>query len=185
MKYPFDLPHRISNRFGEVLIFHSVEMEDGVKKMIMSNQVQPGAGPPFHVHFRQDECLTVTKGFLGYQIDGQEEKFLNEGESIVFPQGEMHRFWNAGDELLECTGWVKPAHSLDYFLTGIYKSMDKAGKPEGDPFDSAYLINRYRSEYDLKVIPPFVKKVIFPITVFIGKLLGKYPHFKNAPEPVK
>ena len=46
-------------------------------------------------------------------------------------------------------------------------------------------MTRYRSEYDLKDIPPFVKKVIFPITVAVGKLLGKYSHFKNAPQPLK
>ena len=185
MKYPFDYPHSISNHLGEVLIFHSVETEDGVKKMIVQNKLKPGAGPPFHVHFKQDESLTVTKGRMGYQIDGQEEKFLHEGERVVFRRGEMHRFWNAGDGFLECSGWVKPANSLDYFLDGIYRSMDKAGKAEGDPFDSAYLINRYKSEYDLKDIPSFVKKVIFPITVFIGSLLGKYKHFKDAPEPIK
>jgi hypothetical protein len=63
--------------------------------------------------------------------------------------------------------------------------MDKAGKQEGDPFDSAYLITRYKTEYDVSVIPGFVKKVIMPITVVIGKLLGKYKHFKDAPEPLR
>lgn len=185
MKYPFPLPHTISNPLGEVLIFKAIEIEDGVKKMIVQNKVEPGAGPPFHVHFKQDESLTVTKGRMGYQIDGQEEKFLQEGESIIFRKGEMHRFWNAGDDTLECTGWVKPANSLDYFLTGFYNSVTKSGKAEGDPFDSAFLMTRYKSEYDVKVIPPFVKKFIFPITVFVGKLLGKYKHFKDAPAPVK
>lgn len=185
MKYPFKLPHSIESPFGEVLIFHSVVEEDGEKKLIAHNKVKPGSGPPFHVHFKQDESLTVTRGKLGYQIEGEEEKFLNSGESILFKRGEMHRFWNAGDDLLECEGWVKPANSFDYFITGVYNSMKKAGKPEGDPFDSAYLMTRYRSEYDLKDIPGFVKKVVFPITVQVGKLLGKYQHFKDAPKPVK
>lgn len=185
MKYPFTLPHTIENPFGESLTFQSLEEEDGEKKMIVYNRVSPGAGPPFHVHFKQDESLTVSKGFMGYQIDGEEEKFLKEGESVIFKRGQMHRFWNAGESLLECKGWVKPANSLDYFLTGIYNSMTKAGKAEGDPFDSAFLMTRYKTEYDLKDIPAFVKKVIFPITVFIGRLLGKYKHFKDAPEPLK
>ncbi len=185
MKYPFNYPHTIKNFTGEELTFHSLVEEDGVSKMIVYNKVQPGAGPVFHVHFKQDESLTVLKGKMGYQVDGEEEKFLQEGESVIFKKGQMHRFWNAGQDLLECKGWVKPANSLDYFLTGLYAAMDKAGKPEGDPFDSAFLVNRYRTEYDVKVIPPFVKKVIFPITVVIGHLLGKYKHFKDAPEPLK
>lgn len=185
MKYPFQLPHTIENPFGEVLIFQSVEEEDGIEKMKVTNRVKPGAGPPFHVHFKQDESLTVVRGRLGYQLEGEAEKFLEEGESVLFKRGQMHRFWNAGSEELECEGWVKPANSLDYFLTGIYNAMNKTGKAEGDPFDTAYLMTRYRSEYDLKEIPGFVKKIIFPLTVAIGKLLGKYRHFKDAPKPLK
>lgn len=185
MKYPFPLPHLISNPFGESLTFQALEEEDGVKKMIVTNEVEPGAGPPFHVHFKQDECLKVIKGFLGFEIDGQGKTILGPGEQIIFKRGQMHRFWNAGEEILVCEGWLKPANSTDYFLTGIYNSMKKAGKPEGDPFDSAYLLTRYKSEYDMKDIPTFVKKVVFPLTVFIGTLLGKYSHFKYAPKPIK
>jgi len=185
MNYPFTYPHIIENPQGEKLIFHSIEEEDGEKKIIVSNEVAPGSGPPFHVHFKQDECIRVVSGRLGYQLDGEEEKFLGPGEQIVFKRGQMHRFWNAGQEVLSCEGWVKPAHSLDYFLSGIYNSMNKAGKPQGDPFDTAFLMTRYKSEYDMKVIPVFVKQVIFPITVFIGRLLGKYKHFQDAPPPIK
>ncbi|QQS31170.1 MAG: cupin domain-containing protein [Sphingobacteriales bacterium] len=185
MNYPFELPHTIRSPFGEVLIFHAIEHEEGVPKMIVSNKLQPGSGPPFHVHFKQDECLTVMTGLMGYQIENQQEAYLKEGESVMFPKGAMHRFWNAGEVVLECSGYIKPANTIDYFLTGIYRSMEKAGKPEGDLFDSAFLMTRYKTEYDLKDIPVFVKKVIFPVTVFIGNLLGKYKHFENAPKPIK
>lgn len=183
--YPYQLPHTITNPFGEELTFSSIELEGGEKKMIVENRVEPNAGPPFHVHFKQDESLTVTKGKLGYQIQGEEERFLSEGESVTFRRGQMHRFWNAGETMLKCTGWVKPANTVDYFLTALYNSITKANKPEGDPFDSAFLITRYKSEYDVAAIPSFVKKVIMPITVIIGRLLGKYDHFKDAPEPIK
>jgi hypothetical protein len=63
--------------------------------------------------------------------------------------------------------------------------MQKAGKPEGDLFDSAYLTTRYASEYDLPSIPFFVKKVLMPLTVLMGKALNKYAHFQHAPEPMK
>ncbi len=185
MNYPFQLPKTISNILGEEITFQQIVEENGVKKMLLSNRVAPQAGPPFHVHFKQDECLTVTRGRIGYQIKGQAERFAEAGETILFKAGETHRFWNAGEDALECSGWVMPANSIDFFLAALYDSVNKAGKPEGDPFDSAYLVTRYRSEYDVDVIPTFVKKVIMPITVFVGKLLGKYEHFKHAPEPLK
>ncbi len=185
MNYPFSLPHAIKNPFGDELIFEALENENGVKKMMVRNRVMPGSGTPFHVHFKQDEGLTVSSGTIGYQIDGETEKVAKEGESIVFKKGQMHRFWNAGEEVMECIGWVKPANSLDYYLTGIYNSMNKTGTAEGDPFESAYLMRRYKSEYDFKDIPIIVKKVVFPLTVAIGRLLGKYKHFEHAPTPIK
>lgn len=182
--YPYSLPHKISNIHGEELTFEAIEMEDGVRKMIVSGRVQPACGPAMHTHFKQDESLTVVKGKMGYQLEGQEPHFLEEGESVLFPRGQSHRFWSEGEDVLEVSGWIKPANTTDYFLSALYASMNKAGKPEGDPFDSAYLVTRYRSEYDVSVIPAFVKRVIMPITVFVGQLLGKYEHFKDAPEPL-
>lgn len=183
--YPYKLPHIISNCMGETLRFIRIEEEDGVKKMIVDNEVDPGCGPAMHVHFKQDEALTVRQGRMGYQVKGQPEKFAEVGETVQFNRGEFHRFWNAGDDQLKCDGWLKPANTTDYFLTALYNSINKAGKPEGDPFDGAYLITRYASEYDVDVIPGFIKKVIMPITVGIGNILGKYDHFKDAPEPIK
>ncbi|MCO6474690.1 MAG: cupin domain-containing protein [Melioribacteraceae bacterium] len=183
--YPYMFPHTISNPFGEELTFESVIKENGVSKVIVKNKVQPDAGPPMHVHFKQDEFLRVDKGKLGYQILEKEEYFLNEGESVLLEKGTPHRFWNAGNDILECSGWVSPPNSLDYFLTGIYNSMTKSGKPEGDPFDTAFLITRYKTEYDMLIIPNFVKKVVMPVTVAVGKLLGKYKHFFDAPRPIK
>ena len=182
--YPYTLPHKIAND-GEELTFEAIEYEDGERKLIVSNLIQPKQGPPFHVHFKQDEYLQVKSGRMGYQIYGEEAQVIGEGESVLFKRNQMHRFWNDGEHPLVCTGWVMPANSLDYFLTGVYNSMNKANNLKGDPFDSAFLLTRYKSEYDLLDVPPFVKKVIMPITVFIGKLLGKYEHFQDAPEPLK
>lgn len=182
--YPYNYPHTIRTKHEEIT-FESIVMEDGERKVIVSNRVQPDKGPPFHVHFKQDESLTVSNGRMGYQILGGPEKFLEKGDTVVFHRGEMHRFWNAGDEVLECTGWAKPANSLDFYLSTLYNTMSKSGSPKGDPFEMAYLVYRYRSEYDTLVVPPFVKRVILPITYFIGKALGKYNHFRDAPKPIR
>lgn len=177
-------PHTIENKFGEKLIFKGVEKGPEGERMIVENVVQPGCGPIMHTHFLQDESLTVVSGTLGYQIMGEAEKIIHEGETVTFYRGTPHRFWNAGEDILHCTGWVTPPNSLAYYLTGIYQAMDKGkdGRPEA--FDSAYLFLRYASEYDMPELPSFVKKVIMPATVFVGKLLGKYKHFKDAPEPL-
>jgi hypothetical protein len=41
--------------------------------------VKPGAGPAMHVHFKQDESLTVVSGQLGYQVLGKEPQMAGVG----------------------------------------------------------------------------------------------------------
>ncbi len=98
--------------------------------------------------------------------------------------GTPHRFWNDGEEVLHCKGWIKPANTIVFFLTAIYAAQNKSGKAQPEQFDGAYLVKRYSTEYDLPGIPKFVKKIIIPLIYYIGLLLGKYKQFKNAPESV-
>ncbi|GAB2966443.1 hypothetical protein GCM10027048_41050 [Hymenobacter coalescens] len=181
---PTALPHTITNGLGEQLTFVRLEPEPDGDRLIVENAVAPGHGPLMHTHWLQDESLTVVKGRLAYQIMGRPTQYAEVGESVVFKRGVPHRFWNAGTDTLNCSGWVKPANTLVFFLSAIYDAQIRSGKPEPEPFDAAYLMMRYGREYDLPTIPGFVRHVIIPTTYRVGKLLGKYKKFKNAPEPV-
>jgi quercetin dioxygenase-like cupin family protein len=180
----FQLPHTIQNS-GEKLVFKALVREADGDKLILENYVAPKSGPPMHTHFLQDEGLTVVRGRIGYQVKGQVPQYAGEGETVVFKRGVPHRFWNDGQEELHCMGWVKPANTLVFFLSSVYEAQNKSGSMVPEKFDAAYLLTRYRSEYDMADIPAFVKKIILPVTYRVGKLLGKYRHFRNAPEPVK
>lgn len=183
MKY--SLPHTIKNNTGETLVFKELVKEADGDKIVGESFVMPKSGPPMHVHWLQDEGFTVIKGRIGYQVQGQLAQFAGAGESVVFKRGVPHRFWNAGDDVLNCTAWLKPANTFVYFISSVFRAQDKSGSARPELFDAAYLLTRYRSEYDMVEIPLFVRRVIFPVVYFTGKLLGKYSHFKDAPAPVK
>ncbi|MBK9507426.1 MAG: cupin domain-containing protein [Chitinophagales bacterium] len=178
-------PLTIQNCIGERLTFTGIEKTPNGDRVLVTGLCKPGAGPAMHVHFKQDESLTVVSGQLGYQVLGKEPQMAGAGETILFKRGTPHKFWAANNQPMEITGWIEPAHSVVYFLSALYAAQNKSGNAQPDPFDGAYLITRYKTEYDIAEVPGFVKKVIFPITVAIGKLLGKYKHFKDAPEPLK
>ncbi|MEP7318414.1 MAG: cupin domain-containing protein [Panacibacter sp.] len=178
-------PHTIENCIGEKLIFREVRKENGDDVVLVENFVVPGSGPVMHTHLLQDEGLTVIKGRMAYQVKDQPVQYAAAGESVVFKRGVPHRFWNDGEEILNCTGWLKPANTIVFYLSSIYAAQNKSGNAQPERFDGAYLIKRYASEYDLPEIPVFVKKIIIPVTYYIGLLSGKYKHFKNAPAPVK
>jgi quercetin dioxygenase-like cupin family protein len=178
------LPLRIENGHGEVLTFERRVVTPTGERIEGSNVVQPGAGPPMHVHFRQEEGLTVVAGRLGYEVRGEAPRFAGPGETVVFAPGVAHRFWADGDEVLRCDTFMQPPHNTVYFLTEIYRSMRESGREMPDPFDAAFLLHKYRSEFDMLVIPGLVRRVVFPVLRLVGAVTGRYRRFAGGPEPL-
>jgi mannose-6-phosphate isomerase-like protein (cupin superfamily) len=179
------LPFTIKNHLGEELIFHRIDIEEGEEKLIIENYIPPNTPPVKRTFYRQDECLIVLHGKLGYQVDGEEIKYAGIGETVFFKRGVPHRFWNAGKDELNCYGWIKPSNNVIFYLTALYQSMNETGKEKPGPFESAYLLYHYGKEFDIPEIPKFVKSVVLPAAYGIGKVAGKYQKFRSAPGVLK
>ncbi len=178
-------PHTIDNGAGERLTFLGVRHDERGEYLEVTNSVSPGAGPPMHVHFLQEEGLTVERGTLGYLTLGGEERRAQAGESVSFAAGEAHRFWNAGGDELVCTGFVRPPDNIEYFLTQIFASTRANGRERPRLFDGAYLTRRYRSEFAMLDIPKPVQLVMFPVVVAVGRLFGRHRRFAGSPQPLR
>jgi quercetin dioxygenase-like cupin family protein len=177
-------PHTIDNGAGEELSFLGVRTDERGELLEARNTVKPGSGPPMHVHRLQEESLTVERGTMGWQRAGGEEQIAGPGQTVAFAPGDVHRFWNAGEDDLVCTGYVRPPDNIEYFLTQIYASTRANGGKRPRLFDAAYLSSRYRSEFAIAEIPAPVQRVVFPVVVAVGRLFGLHKRFAGAPEPV-
>jgi mannose-6-phosphate isomerase-like protein (cupin superfamily) len=176
------LPHTI-NSAGEKITFEKSFVKDGVEILEGRVAIQPKGGPLMHTHHRQDESFTILSGSMAYQIAGEEVKYAYAGETVLIKAGIPHKFWNCGSDILECKSYVTPPENFVYFLTELYKSINKnKGRP--GIYDAAFLLKRYKNEFDMLEIPAFVKKVIFPIVLFFGNMTGKSKKFSNAPLPI-
>ena len=80
-----------------------------------------------HVHHLQEEALTVERGTMGYQMLGEDKRRAEAGESVTFAPGTAHRFWNAGDDELVCSGYIRPPDNIEYFLSEIFSSTRRGG----------------------------------------------------------
>ncbi len=178
-------PRTIENGSGEALVFLGVVPDQGGDRLEVEVRAQPGAGPPMHVHYLQEEAMTVVAGKLGFQINGEQPRYASPGETMIFAPGVGHRWWNAGTTELHCTGWAKPPHNVEYFLSALFASMKRSGRKRPDFFDAAFLLTRYRTEMGMLEIPAVVQKLAFPVLLAVGTILGKYAKFKDAPEPVQ
>jgi len=177
-------PYTIDNGHGESLTWLRVVREAGGDRIEAEGRAQPGAGPPMHVHYLQEEAVRVVSGKVGYQLLGGEEQFAGPGELVMWPPGTAHRWWNAGADELVTTGWCKPAGNIEFFLGAIFASVKETGQGRPSIFDAAYLTTRYRSEYAMLAIPIAVQRIVFPMVILIGRMLGKYTKYANAPAPI-
>jgi quercetin dioxygenase-like cupin family protein len=177
-------PRTIDDGTGARMTFLGVTHDEQGERLDVTSSVDPGAGPPMHVHHLQSESVTVRRGRIGISVEGEPERFAGPGESVTFEAGVPHRFWNAGDDELVLDGEVRPPHNMEYFLTQIYASTAAHGGRPG-AFDGAFLLTRYRSEFAMTAIPAPVRRIVFPLQVLLGRMLGRYAHFADAPAPVK
>ena len=127
----------IRNRHtGEILRLSRVRDAQGQVVLNLDGSLPPRAsGPPLHVHFHQREEGQVKAGTLGAQV-GKEKIVVPAGGTAVFAAGSRHKWWNAGDDLLEFSGHAIPAVDLDRFLQGVFAVLNAS--PNGQAIDLLY-----------------------------------------------
>jgi quercetin dioxygenase-like cupin family protein len=170
---------------GEKLLISGKHTDEQGEYLSIEGVVEPGIGPPMHVHFFQDEQLTVKEGLLGYKIAGEEVGYAKPGETVLFKAGQVHRFWNAGKVTMTGEGIVRPPGNFAWFIKHLHDSIKENGGKRPGLYDGAFLMERYKSEFEMTEMPFIVRKLIIPIVYKLGKLKGKYKKFKNAPEAIK
>jgi mannose-6-phosphate isomerase-like protein (cupin superfamily) len=182
---PLTYPHTIDNGAGERLTFRRRVPGTTGERLEVENVVAPGAGPVMHVHHHQEEALIVRQGRLGYQRPGEPPQYAGPGDCVAFKPGEAHRFWNAGEGDLRCTGYIQPPDNVEYFLSALFESQRQSGRGRPHPLDAAFLATRYRSEFGIVEVPAAVQRFVFPLLVAVGTLLGRYRRYADAPAPVR
>ena len=74
-------------------------------------------------------------GTLGAQV-GKEKIVVAAGGTAGFAAGSRHKWWNAGDDLLEFSGHAIPAVDLDRFLQGVFAVLNAS--PNGQAIHLLY-----------------------------------------------
>src|SRR6188768_2241911 len=140
-------PYTIDNGHGEQLSFTGVTSGPDGLRVEVEGVAQSGAlGPPMHVHYLQDEGARVVSGRLGYQVLGEEPKFAEAGDVVLWPAGTPHNWWNAGPTELRRTGWCQPPGNIEFYLGAMFASIKENGARPG-LFDAAFLATRFGSEF--------------------------------------
>ena len=181
---PKTYPYTIDNGGGERLTFTGLTQGPDGERVEVDGMAQPGAGPPMHVHYLQEEGACVVSGRLGYQVLGGPPQFAGPGELVVWPAGTAHKWWNAGSDELRMTGWCRPPDNIEFFLGTLFASTKANGGKRPGLFDAAFLTTRYRTEFAMVEVPAVARRIVIPIVYIVGSILGKYRKFEHAPAPI-
>jgi len=159
---------------GEILRMRRVRGIDGQTVLILEGSLPPGtSGPPLHVHFDLRETIVVHAGSLGVQV-GREKFEVPAGKTAVIPAGVLHRWWNAGDELLGLSGRSVPAGDLDRFIQALWAVLNASTSGRPSIFYLAHVLWRHRRTQRIALPPRAIQRVVFPVVLLLGHLLGKY-----------
>jgi hypothetical protein len=159
---------------GETLRMQREYGADGQIILNIEGSLPPRAsGPPLHVHFHQSEEGTVKAGTLGAQV-GKQRIVVPTGGSAVFAAGMTHKWWNAGEDLLEFNGRAFPAVDLDRYLQAVFAVLNASPKGRPSIFYLAHVLWRHRETQLLAAPPRAIQRIAFPLIVLFGRILGKY-----------
>ena len=159
---------------GEILRMRRVRGIDGHTVLILEGSLPPGtSGPPLHVHLDSRETILVKSGLLGVRI-GRETCDVPPGKTAVVPAGVVHGWWNAGDEPLELSGRTVPASDLDRFIQAMWAVVNASSSGRPSIFYLAHVLWRHRRTQAVARPPKAVQRMVFPVILLLGTVLGKY-----------
>lgn len=159
---------------GETIRMRRERDVSGQVNLIMEGSLPPRSnGPPPHIHFQQREEGGVQAGTLGAQI-GDEKLVVETGGNAAFPAGVVHSWWNAGETFLEFNGRVVPAVDLDQFLQALFAVLNASATNPPSIFYLAHVLWRHRRTQRVVTPPVAIQRILFPVVLLIGHVLGKY-----------
>lgn len=88
--------------------------DTGGQFAVIEDVSQPKAGPPLHLHHREDESFYVIEGEFVFEVDGQCVEAA-AGDFVFAPRGSAHRYQNRGTSEGRLLVMVQPAGLDDFF----------------------------------------------------------------------
>ena len=159
---------------GEILRMRRMRDAQGKIMMTLDGSLPPGtSGPPPHIHFHEHEQGTVKAGTLGARV-GDKKFVVPAGGTAVLPARIVHNWWNAGEDRLEFSGYVSPVVDLDRYLQGVFAVLNAGASGKPSIFYLAHVLSRHRHTQALATPPRAIQRIVFPLVLLLGRILGKY-----------
>jgi len=171
---------------GETIRFVETAADTDGEYTVIECTVAPGGGVPMaHVHPHQSETFEILEGELSLKA-GRDRLVAEAGDVVTVLPGEVHRFWNATDEVVRFRCTVTPSLGFEQFIESIAAlgadgKLNKRGMPS--PLQLAVLANAHWDDTRAAYVPAWMQKAGLVVGAAVGRLCGYKPTYKRRTLP--
>lgn len=88
---------------------------------VFEDIVQPGYGPPRHIHHKQDETFSFLEGIFDVEIDGELIR-AKAGDTAFIPKGSIHAWKNVGETTGILRYILSPALNIEQMFRATHEA---------------------------------------------------------------
>lgn len=114
---------------GERIAFKLRGADTAGAVALLEDTVQPGYGPPPHIHLHENEVFYVLAGDFTFTVDDQTIA-APVGTVATVPRGVLHTFQNVGSEPGKLLAVVWPAVAFEGFVDEVGTAEPPTGPPD-------------------------------------------------------
>ncbi len=138
---------------GDVYRFLATGEQTGGVYTLCEARVQPGGGPPPHIHHREDESFFVIEGEINFTL-GDRNIVAKAGSFVQGPRGIPHAFKNDSNAPARLLIFVSPP-GFEKFMAEIGQPVPSFDSPPvpTTPADIQKLLAS-APKYGIEILPP-------------------------------
>jgi mannose-6-phosphate isomerase-like protein (cupin superfamily) len=174
----------VNTATGETITFLETAADTGGVYTLIECTVRPGGGVPMaHVHPYQSETFEIIEGELSMKA-GRDKLVAQPGDVVLVSPGQVHKFWNAGDEPVRFRCTVLPSLQFESVIETMFAldadgKLNKRGLP--NPLRLAVIAKATFDDARAPYVPAWMQKAGLAVGAALGRLAGYEPTY--APQP--
>jgi mannose-6-phosphate isomerase-like protein (cupin superfamily) len=142
---------------GELVTYKVPSHRTGGAYALFEVATHPGAGPPPHIHHREDESFYVLEGDYEFLLGGETMR-VGVGSLLYVPKGTLHAHRGVGEGVGRMLLTQTPGGLYERFFEEVGKAVDGDGRSlvfEEQPVERR--IVKVAAEHGIEIPPPIAQ----------------------------